>query len=90
MIYCLTSAVGSIMSLVVIAVGCKPASSKSRILSLRFLCFTFPSCKFKKQRACGGLDAITIASVLLLSFILKVNAVYLQDANTSQQESIIN
>ena len=53
MIYCLTSAVGSIMSLVVIVVGCKPASSKSRILGLQFPCFTFPSYKFKKQIACG-------------------------------------
>lgn len=39
----------------------------------------------------GEWVAITIASMLLL-FILKVNAVYLQDANTPQiqQESVIN
>lgn len=49
-----------------------------------------PPASLKSREHVGDWIAITIASVLLLSFILKVNAVYLQDANTSQQESIIN
>lgn len=49
-----------------------------------------PPASLKSREHVGDWIAITIASVLLLSFILKVNAVYLQDANMSQQESIIN
>lgn len=48
-----------------------------------------PPASLKSREHVGDWIAITIASVLL-SFILKVNAVYLQDANMSQQESIIN
>lgn len=68
MMYCL-SAVRSILSLVGIVVGCRSASSKSRSLGLQFLHFTFPSCKFKKQRARGW---------ILLLFILKVSALHMQ------------